>query len=108
MGLRREPWERLKLAPLSPVLQGCEAPEQVWINPHRTDEALRGDKLAHGHTATQRQSLHGTKAAASTGESCPVQGHLAGGQGEAEIQFTLHSPGWAPGMAGQRDKGGTF
>lgn len=94
-----------------PCTAGVRGPRAGVINPHCTDEetqALRGDELAHGHTATQRQSLHRTRAATSTGELCPAQGHLAGGQVEAAIQLTLHSPGWAPGMAGQRDKGGTF
>lgn len=36
------------------------------------------------------------------------KGTWLGGQVEAEIQLTLHSPGWASGMVGQRGGGGPF
>lgn len=36
------------------------------------------------------------------------KGTWLGEQVEAEIQLTLHSPGWASGMVGQRSGGGTF
>ena len=94
-----------------PCTAGVRGPKAGVDQPplyRRGDAGSERGQLAHVHTATQRQSLHRTRAAASTGELCPAQGHLVGGQVEAEIQLTLHSPGWAPGMAGQRDKGGTF